>query len=399
MNAQSKRKAVVDDERYSDFCFMKTRTRNGGGDRSQDDDPETPPGTPPKGRASDQPGTASKVPKKLPPKKTTTTTKKNGAVASAKKKSQPTQLRHSNENSNFSDEVGLQISESVINDLTKLSNDLISSVNVDTMVSMIGFNVDSDSMVYETNEDLIKKSNDLISTVNVDISVDANTNANVTKQITPSDLMVYETNEDGSRMKQSNDLISSVNVDTSVNVDININANVTKQTTSSDLMVYETNDAISNKISYDDTISHTDTNNAVLTHNTQTYIINANKTNQQIHKQTNNQTDAHTDDHKQIYRNADKHTYTQSHVTIKEAMKQLHSRPWTDDQRKTEEEKNDRTIYISGEGNDNKTFKCAFKWFVVVAFVKFVITRQPLDNIASNGVQIIGIYCTFLVWA
>ena len=153
-------------ERYSDFCFMKTRTRNGGGDRSQDDDPETPPGTPPKGRASDQPGTASKVPKKLPPKKTTTTTKKNGAVASAKKKSQPTQLRHSNENSNFSDEVGLQISESVINDLTKQSNDLISSVNVD-----------SDSMVYETNEDLIKKSNDLISSVNVDISVDANTNA------------------------------------------------------------------------------------------------------------------------------------------------------------------------------------------------------------------------------
>src|SRR6218665_1732067 len=162
---------------------------------------------------------------------------------------------------------------------------------------------------------------------------------NVTKQTTPSDLMVDETNEDGSRMKQSNDLISSVNVDTSVNVDININANVTKQITSSDLMVYETNDAISNKISYDDTISHTDTNNAVLTHNTQTDIITANKTNQQIHKQTNNQTDAHTDDHKQIDRNADKHTYTQSHVTIKEAMKQLHSRPWTDDQRKTEEEK------------------------------------------------------------
>src|SRR6218665_2291869 len=111
------------------------------------------------------------IQKKLPSKKTTTTTtKKNGAVASAKKKSQPTQLRHSNENSNFSDEVGLQISESVINDLTKESNDLISSVNVDSdsMVSMIGFNVDSDSMVYETNEDLIKKSNDLISSVNVD---------------------------------------------------------------------------------------------------------------------------------------------------------------------------------------------------------------------------------------
>jgi len=66
------------------------------------------------------------------------------------------------------------------------------------------------------------------------------------------------------------------------------------------------------------------------------------------------QTDEHRENlaHKQIDRNTNKHVDTQSNVSIKEAMKQLHSRPWTDDQRKTEEEKNDRTAYISGEGND-----------------------------------------------
>src|SRR6218665_1982367 len=77
-------------------------------------------------------------------------------------------------------------------------------------------------------------------------------------------------------------------------------------------------------------------------------------TNKQINRQTNKQSYKHTD--KQTYNPTDKqtdtHTQKQDNITVKEALKFLHKRPWTDEQRKIQEEKNTRTVYITGEDKD-----------------------------------------------
>src|SRR6218665_2987331 len=106
--------------------------------------------------------------------------------------------------------------------------------------------------------------------------------------------------------------------------------------------VNETNDSpmmkqLSENDVSNDVIKHagTDPQNACFT--------SARQTDKQTYKQTDKQTK------KQTVIQTDRQTQKQDNITVKEALKFLHKRPWTDEQRKIQEEKNTRTVYITGE--------------------------------------------------
>src|SRR6218665_1918494 len=79
------------------------------------------------------------------------------------------------------------------------------------------------------------------------------------------------------------------------------------------------------------------------------------QTDKQTNKQTVIQTHRQTDiqSNRQTNKQTDTHTEKQDNITVKEALKFLHKRPWTDEQRKIQEEKNTRTVYITGEDKDD----------------------------------------------
>src|SRR6218665_2520721 len=78
-------------------------------------------------------------------------------------------------------------------------------------------------------------------------------------------------------------------------------------------------------------------------------------TNKQINRQSNKHTHTQTNRHtiQQTNKQTDKHTEKQDNISIKEALKFLHKLPWTDDQRKVQEERITRTVYITGEDKDD----------------------------------------------
>src|SRR6218665_1737406 len=112
--------------------------------------------------------------------------------------------------------------------------------------------------------------------------------------------------------------------------------------------VNETNDSqmmkqLSENDVSNDVIKHagTDPQNACFTSARQTDKQTYKQTDKQTHKQTvihtNTQTNRHTIQQKNKQTN--RHTQKQDNITVKEALKFLHKRPWTDEQRKIQEEK------------------------------------------------------------